>query len=238
MRLNKILAEAGLASRRGAEKLLSDRRVTVNGIVVVEPGAVADSAIDAIAVDGKPIVVDAAASKLHSYIAMNKPAGVVTTANDPQKRPTVFSFINRSERLFTVGRLDRDTEGLLLLTDDGDWAHTITHPSHEIEKEYEAIVDGVPTTESLSRFEEGVTLPDGFLAHGIASIIAVRSPRTHISLVLREGHKRQARLMFGVLNLPVRALKRVRIGQLRLGALETGLWRELSQTEVQAVTSV
>ncbi len=233
MRLNKILADAGVASRRGAEALLAAGRVAVNGAVVTEPGAQADPARDTITLDGRPLP---AASTRPAYIMLNKPTGTVTTASDPQGRPTALALVDRPERLFYVGRLDRDTEGLLLLTNDGEWANRVTHPSGGVEKEYEALVDGVPDEAALQRMEEGVELPDGHIAHGRATVLEVLDGQARVSLTLHEGHKRQARFMFGALGYPVRRLLRVREGGLDLGDLPPGTWRELTAAEVAAVT--
>jgi 23S rRNA pseudouridine2605 synthase len=232
MRVHKILADAGVASRRGAERLMAAGRVAVNGRVVAEPGTQADPTHDVITVDGRPLP----SPSCHVYLMLNKPPGVVATAHDPQGRPTVFALVQRPERLFTVGRLDRDTEGLLLLTNDGAWANMVMHPSAGVEKEYEAIVDGVPGPEALRRFAEGVTLPDGHIAHGAAHLLEKLDGGARVSLTLHEGHKRQARLMFGAIGHPVRRLVRIRVGGLRLGTLASGVWRELTPAEVRAVT--
>lgn len=233
MRLNKILADAGLASRRGAEVILAAGRVAVDGTVVTDPGAQADPAREEITVDGRPLAV--AVSTRHVYVMLNKPVGVVTTARDPQGRPTALALVDRPERLFSVGRLDRDTEGLLLLTNDGDWANSVAHPGAGVEKEYEVTVDGVPTRAELERFVEGVPLPDGHVAHGEARVLERLDDASVLALTLHEGHKRQARLMFGVLGYPVRRLVRVRVGGLSLGHLTAGAWRDLSRFEVGIV---
>ena len=232
MRLHKILAQAGVASRRAAERMMAEGRVRVNGQVATAPGTLADPAQDTITVDGRPLP----RVERPVYIALNKPPGVVTTAHDPQGRPTVLDLVNRPERLFPVGRLDRDTEGLLLLTNDGAWANVVAHPSSGVEKEYVATVDGVPTLESLQRLTDGVALPDGHVAHGAAHVLERLDGKTLVSLTLHEGHKRQARLMFGALGYPVRRLIRVRVGGLRLQELAPGAWRVLSPAEVRAVT--
>ena len=231
MRLHKILAQAGVASRRAAERLIAEGRVRVNGEVVTAPGTGADPDRDTITVDGRALP----RVERPVYILLNKPAGVVTTARDPQGRPTVLALVGRPERLFTVGRLDRDTEGLLLLTNDGDWANAVAHPRSGVEKEYVATVDGVPTPENLQCLRDGVALPDGHLARGEARILHALDGKAQVSLTLHEGHKRQARLMFGAIGHPVRRLVRVRIGELHLGSLAPGAWRELAPREVQAV---
>ncbi len=232
MRLQKLLAEAGIASRRAAERLMAEGRVSVNGHPATEPGTQADPERDVVAVDGRPVSLPGR----HVYIALNKPPGVITTARDPQGRPTALDLVDRPERLFTVGRLDRDTEGLLLLTNDGDWANLVAHPRGNVEKEYVALVDGVPGPGDLRRLDEGVPLPDGHLGHGRATVLEELDGQARVSLILHEGHKRQARLMFGAVGYPVRRLVRVRIGGLRLGDLASGAWRELTPADVRAVT--
>jgi 23S rRNA pseudouridine2605 synthase len=232
MRVHKILADTGVASRRGAERLMAAGRVAVNGRVVTEPGTQADPTHDVITVDGRPLP----SPSRHVYLMLNKPPGVVATAHDPQGRPAVFTLVQRPERLFSVGRLDRDTEGLLLLTNDGAWANMVMHPSAGVEKEYEAIVDGVPGPEALRRCAEGVRLTDGHIAHGAARLLEKLDGGARVSLILHEGHKRQARLMFGAIGHPVRRLMRIRVGGLRLGTLASGAWRELTSAEVRAVT--
>ncbi len=234
VRLNKLLANAGAASRRGAERLLAEGRVAVNGAVVMELGAHADPMKDVVTLDGTPLAFEGGGAR-KVYLMLNKPPGVVTTAHDPQGRPTVLDVMGYPERLFTVGRLDRDTEGLLLLTNDGDWAQRVAHPSGGVEKEYEAVVDGTPDHEALERLSEGVVLPDGHVGRGDAVVLAWLDGGALVSLLLHEGHKRQARLMFGAIGFPVRRLVRVREGGLHLGNLETGAWREMTRAEVASV---
>jgi 23S rRNA pseudouridine2605 synthase len=232
MRLHKLLADAGIASRRGAERLVATGHVAVNSRVVTDRGTQVDPAHDMITVDGRPLPAPSA----HIYIMLNKPAGVVTTSRDPQGRPTALALVHRPERMFSVGRLDRDTEGLLLLTNDGAWAQRVSHPSGRVEREYEATVDGIPGPDVVARLAAGVVLPDGHVAHGEARVLEALNGRARVSLVLREGYKRQARLMFGAVGLPVRRLMRIRVGGLRLGALDQGAWRLLAPPEVAAVT--
>lgn len=223
-RLQKVLARAGLGSRRVCEELIDDGRVTVNGRTVVL-GARVEVDQDEVCVDGIHIGVRPG---LVHYL-LNKPAGVVTTAKDPQGRPTVIELVPSEPRVFSVGRLDMETEGLLLLTNDGELAHRLTHPSHGVEKEYVAEVDGTPSRGAVRRLREGVELDDGMTAPAQAS-----SPSPGmIRLVIHEGRNRQVRRMCDAVGHPVQRLVRTRIGSLRDTRLKPGEWRELTQDEVR-----
>lgn len=225
-RLQKVLARAGVGSRRAAEELIADGRVTVNGKVAVL-GARVDVETDLVCVDGLHIGVR---PDLVHYL-LNKPVGVVTTADDPQGRPTVLDGLPAEPRVFPVGRLDMDTEGLLLLTNDGELAHRLTHPSHGVEKEYVAHVEGTPSRGALRQLREGVELDDGMTAPAAAS-----SPGPGlIRLVIHEGRNRQVRRMCDAVGHPVLRLVRTRIGPLRDQRLAPGDWRELTREEVRAL---
>jgi 23S rRNA pseudouridine2605 synthase len=225
-RLQKALARAGLGSRRVAEALIGAGRVRVNG-EVARLGDRADPGTDRIEVDG--VVVGVRPGLVH-YL-LNKPAGVVTTASDPQGRPTVVGLVPAEPRVFPVGRLDAETEGLLLLTNDGELAHRLTHPSFGVEKEYLAEVDGRPTRGALRRLREGVDLEDGRTAPARASLVGDRLLR----ITVHEGRKRQVRRMCDAVGLPVRRLVRVRIGPITDRRLAPGEWRALEQDEVRAL---
>jgi 23S rRNA pseudouridine2605 synthase len=225
-RLQKILARAGLGSRRASEALIAAGRVRVNG-EVARLGDRADPETDRIEVDGA--VVGVRAGLVH-YL-LNKPAGVVTTASDPQGRPIVVGLVPAEPRVFPVGRLDADTEGLLLLTNDGELAHRLTHPSFGVEKEYLAEVEGRPTRGVLRRLREGVDLEDGRTAPAKASLVGDRLLR----ITIHEGRKRQVRRMCDAVGLPVRRLVRVRIGPIADRRLAPGQWRPLEQEEVRAL---
>jgi 23S rRNA pseudouridine2605 synthase len=225
-RLQKILAQAGLGSRRTAEDLIAQGRVTVNGVVATL-GTRADPEADAIEVDGALVGVR---QGLVHYL-LNKPAGVVTTASDPQGRPTVVGLVPTTPRVFPVGRLDADTEGLLLLTNDGDLAHRLTHPSFGVEKEYLADVEGTPARGALRRLREGVDLDDGRTAPAKVSLVGDHSLR----ITIHEGRNRQVRRMAEAVGHPVRRLVRVRIGPLSDRRLAPGDWRELTQSEVRSL---
>jgi 23S rRNA pseudouridine2605 synthase len=227
-RLQKVLARAGLGSRRACEELIADGRVRVNG-AVVDLGARADPEHDRIEVDGVPLGVR---SGLVHYL-LNKPRGVVTTASDPQGRPTVVELVPAEPRVFPVGRLDVDTEGLLLLTNDGDLAHRVMHPSHGVEKEYLAEVEGTPSRGALRRLRDGVELDDGMTAPAKVGLLGDAQGDGVLRLTIHEGRKRQIRRMCEAVGHPVRRLVRVRIGPLSDGRLKPGEWRSLTQAEVR-----
>ena len=225
-RLQKVLAAAGLGSRRACEVLIEEERVTVNGEVAVL-GRRVDPERDRIEVDGLRVPVRPG---LVTYL-LNKPRGVVTTASDPQGRPTVVELVPSEPRVFPVGRLDTDTEGLLLLTNDGDLAHRLTHPSFGVEKEYLAQVEGNPSPAALRRLREGVDLEDGRTAPARATLVA---PGV-IGLVIHEGRNRQVRRMCETVGHPVRRLVRTRIGPLAERRLKPGEWRTLDVEEVRGL---
>jgi 23S rRNA pseudouridine2605 synthase len=225
-RLQKILAQAGLGSRRTCEDLIAAGRVRVNGEVATL-GTRADAETDAIEVDGALVGVR---QGLVHYL-LNKPAGVVTTASDPQGRPTVVGLAPAEPRVYPVGRLDADTEGLLLLTNDGDLAHRLTHPSFGVDKEYLAEVEGSPSRGAVRRLREGVELDDGPTAPAKVSLVGEHTLR----ITIHEGRNRQVRRMCDAVGYPVRRLVRVRIGSLSDRRLAPGEWRELTQAELRAL---
>ncbi len=225
-RLQKVLARAGIGSRRVCEDLIAEGRVRVNGEVAVL-GRRIDPESDRVDVDGVPLSVREGLV----YYLLNKPAGVVTTASDPQGRRTVVDLVPLEPRVFPVGRLDYETEGLLLLTNDGDLTHRLTHPSFGVEKEYLAEVDGTPTRGELRRLREGVELEDGPTAPAKASL----QPPNLLTLTIHEGRNRQVRRMCEAVGHPVRRLVRTRIGPITDRTLPPGKWRELTQAEVRAI---
>ena len=227
-RLQKVLARAGLASRRVCENLIAEGRVTVNG-EVADLGRRVDPAVDVIEVDGGLVPI---APGLVHYV-LNKPTGVVTTAADTHGRPTVVELVPAEPRVFPVGRLDADTEGLLLLTNDGELTHRLTHPSFGVEKEYLASVEGDPSPASLRRLREGIELDDGLTAPAKA----VRVSEGLIRLTIHEGRNRQVRRMCEAIGHPVVRLVRSRIGSLADRKLKPGEWRELSADEVRALAA-
>jgi 23S rRNA pseudouridine2605 synthase len=225
-RLQKVLAQAGLGSRRACEELIAAGRVRVNGEVATL-GTRVDPEVDAIEVDGARIGVR---QGLVHYL-LNKPAGVVTTASDPQGRPTVVGLVPAEPRVYPVGRLDADTEGLLLLTNDGDLAHRLTHPSFGVDKEYLADVEGRPSRGAVRRLREGVELEDGPTAPARVSLVGDHTLR----ITIHEGRNRQVRRMCEAIGHPVRRLVRVRLGPLSDRRLPPGRWRALTQDEVRAL---
>jgi 23S rRNA pseudouridine2605 synthase len=230
-RLQKVLARAGIGSRRVSEILIADGRVTVNG-EVAELGRRVDPQHDRIALDDIPVVVDA--NVVHWIV--NKPAGYVTTARDTHGRPTVLDLVPGEPRVFPVGRLDLETEGLLLLTNDGDLAQLLTHPSHGVEKEYYAEVEGRPTPAELRALREGIELEDGLTRPARASIVQESgSGTTALTIVVKEGRKRMVRRMCAAVGHPVVRLARTRIGPLRDPRLAPGAWRALEPEEVRSL---
>jgi 23S rRNA pseudouridine2605 synthase len=225
-RLQKVLARAGFGSRRTCEDLIEDERVTVNGEIAVL-GRRVDPEVDRIEVDG---VAVSTRSGLVYYL-LNKPAGVITTAEDTHGRPTVIALVPGDPRVFPVGRLDADTEGLLLLTNDGDLTHRLTHPSFGVEKEYLAEVEGRPSRGVLRRLREGVQLDDGVTA---PARVALVDPSV-LRITIHEGRNRQVRRMCEAVGHPVVRLVRTRIGSLTDRRLSPGEWRHLEPAEVRSL---
>lgn len=221
-----MLARAGFGSRRACDELIEDGRVTVNG-TVAELGRRVDPDDDAIEVDGVPV---STGTGLVHYL-LNKPRGVVTTAADPEGRPTVVALVPAEPRVFPVGRLDVDTEGLLLLTNDGDLAHRLLHPSFGVDKEYLAEVEGRPTRAALRALREGVELEDGRTAPAKVGVMAPNLVR----LTIHEGRNRQVRRMLEAVGHPVRRLVRTRVGPVSDRSLAPGEWRPLSAEEVRSL---
>ncbi|RMH20907.1 MAG: rRNA pseudouridine synthase [Gemmatimonadetes bacterium] len=232
MRLQKFLSRAGVASRREAEGLIAAGRVAVNGRVVTEPGTRVAPEVDRVQVDGRAVGLPAP-----RWIAFHKPAGVLTTARDTHGRRTVYDVLGPGARgLRYVGRLDRDTTGLLLLTNEGDVAERLLRPARGVEREYRALVRGGVAPEALERLLRGVTLDDGPARARAAEALDERGGNTELRLVLTEGRKREVRRMLDAVGHPVLALRRVRFGPVELGDLPEGEWRELNEDEVRALT--
>lgn len=223
-----MLARAGLGSRRACEELIAAGRVRVNGRTA-SLGDRLDPVADRVEVDGHRVPLD---PQLR-YFALNKPRGVVTTARDPGKRPDISNLLPPGPRLFPVGRLDRETEGLLLLTNDGELANRLMHPRYGVEKEYLAEVDGSIGDRSVGRLVRGVDLEDGVARARSARRVAGTKGQAAIRIVMTEGRKREVRRMLEAVGLPVRRLVRTRVGPIRLGRLRPGQVRELDSAEVR-----
>jgi 23S rRNA pseudouridine2605 synthase len=234
-RLQKILSRAGVASRREAEALIAAGRVAVNGVVVTALGSKADAEKDRISVDGRPVRPSTA--KL--YVLLNKPVGYVTTMKDPQGRPIVTDLLKGvQERVYPVGRLDYNTEGLLLLTNDGDLANRLAHPRHEVEKEYLVRVRGGVAREQLQLLAAGVELEDGMTAPAVVHLVRESENNSWLSIAIHEGRYRQVRRMCEAVGLSVVRLKRTRYGFLQVGELKSGEYRLLSTLEVDGLRAL
>jgi 23S rRNA pseudouridine2605 synthase len=231
MRLQRWLAACGVASRRASERYITDGRVTVNGRVVTELGTKVDPERDEVRVDGER----ARASQRRIYVALNKPSGVVCTASDPAGRPRAIDLVQVPARLFPVGRLDAESEGLLLLTNDGDFAQRVTHPRYEVPKVYRVVVKGEPAPDALAKLREGVWLAEGKAAPAEIRILRQTRQLTTLALTLREGKNREVRRLLARVELAVKRLMRVRIGPVILGTLKRGQWRTLTEFEVRAL---
>ena len=234
VRLQKVLAAAGVASRRASEILIGEGRVEVNGRVITEQGVRVDPERDVIRVDGSRIPPP----RRHLYLVLNKPRGVVSTLDDPEGRRTLAEFVSgppfvkHGERLFHVGRLDTDTEGLLIMTNDGDFAHRMAHPSYEVPKTYLAEVSGVVHPAAVKRLRDGITLDDGPVRPDAVKLISTHGDRSLVKITLHEGRNRIARRTMEAVGHPVRRLSRIGIGPVRLGTLQVGAVRELTRDEL------
>lgn len=232
IRLQKVLAAAGIASRRASEILIDEGRVEVNGKVVTEQGMRVDPERDHIRVDGSRIPPP----RRHLYVLLNKPRGVVSTMEDPEGRETLSDYLPKTkERLFHVGRLDTDTEGLIILTNDGDFAHKLAHPSFEVPKTYLAEVVGAIDNRTIKRLEKGVTLEDGPVKPDRVSLKSRTDSKSLLTITLHEGRNRIVRRMMDSVGHPVDRLARVAIGPVRLGSLQVGRTRDLTREELGAL---
>jgi 23S rRNA pseudouridine2605 synthase len=232
IRLQKLLAQSGVASRRKCEELMLAGLVEVDGEVVTRLGTKVDPTTAVIRVEGRRLPPVSA----HVYLVLNKPRGVVSTMSDPQGRRTLSDFVvDRPERLFHVGRLDTDTDGLILLTNDGEFANRMAHPSYEVDKTYVAEVEGGVSRATLKQLREGVTLDDGPTAPARVRVVQQRGDNTALEIVVHEGRNRIVRRMCEAVGYPVRRLVRTRVGPIADRRLAPGTWRPLRPREVRAL---
>ena len=233
VRLQKYIAMSGIASRRAAEVMIEEGRVKVNGKKVTEQGTKVETGCDTVTVDNKPVEI----KDKKYYIMLNKPAGYVSTAKDQFDRPTVVDIVKEEvgTRIFPVGRLDYETEGLLLMTNDGDFTYKITHPKFQKDKTYIAVINGGIAIPDLNRLRKGVRVEDYTTSPAQVEIMDAAGGKTAIKITIHEGRNRQVRKMFDALGYTVIALKRIKIGELELGNLPIGRWRHLTSHEINCL---
>ncbi len=234
LRLQKYIAEAGIASRRKAEEFILDGRVSVNGKVVLELGTKIDDEKDLVEFDGKKIIKE----QKNVYILFHKPEGCVTTVSDQFNRKTVLDFIDTEERIYPVGRLDYDTSGLLIMTNDGKLTYTLTHPKHNVEKVYIAEVDRVPSKDDIFKFENGIVIDGRKTSKAKLDILKRKGKFASLKIVIHEGRNRQVRKMCDAIGCKVLKLKRVAIGKIELGDLKKGEYRVLNENEVRYLKGI
>ncbi len=228
MRLQKFLALGGIASRRGAEGLIAEGKVQVNGRVVTEMGFQVDPERDTVTYENKQVKIE----QTLVYVLMNKPTGYVTTVQDQFNRRKVTDLVKVPQRIFPVGRLDYNTSGLLLLTNDGELTYRLTHPKFKVEKVYSALIKGDPTQEALASFERGLAIEDYVTSPAKIKVLS-RGASSRVAITIREGRNRQVRKMCDAIGHPVIELKRIKLGKLTLGNLKEGQWRFLTQGEIE-----
>ncbi len=230
MRLQKFMAKCGVASRRKSEEIILEGKVKVNGEVVKELGIKIDVDNDVVTIDGKKLELE----ENKAYILLNKPVGYITTMSDEFNRKKVIDLLKGvKERVYPVGRLDYDTSGLLLLTNDGDLAYKLTHPKHEIEKKYIAKVKGIPTEEELKQFRNGLKIEDYITSKAKVRVIHKEKGVADLEVIIHEGRNRQVRKMCSKIGHPVIELKRIEMGEIKLSDVKEGSWRYLTPQEVE-----
>ncbi len=235
MRLQKYMARAGVASRRKSEEIIKEGRVKVNGHTVIEMGTKVDPKKDRVSVDNRNIMIE----RHNVYIMLNKPIGYVSTLDDEKDRRIVTDLIdNVEQRIYPVGRLDIDTTGLMILTNDGDATFKITHPSTEIEKTYVAIVHGTPNKNSLEKFRNGLNIDGERTAPAKINILKNYEEDSILEISIHEGKNRQVRNMCEAIGHPVKKLKRIKVGEIELGELDEGKWRYLNDREIDYIKSI
>lgn len=237
MRINKYIASCGVASRRKAEELIISGRVTINGELITELSTTVDETKDIVEVDGVPINQE----EKKVYILLNKPEGYITTVKDQFDRPSVLDILKDvEERVYPVGRLDYETSGLLILTNDGDLTYKLTHPKHEVEKTYLAMVNGIISPEEKRRFENGLQIEDYTTAKAKLKIVKADEEKNYsvCKITIHEGRNRQVRKMCKAIGHPVRNLRRIQMGRINIRGLEVGEYRNLTEDEVRYLKSV
>lgn len=231
MRLNKFLSNSGLASRRKCDQLIEEGKVFVNGKQVTELGSQINEKKDKVTVEGKTITLPSS----FVYIKLNKPKGYACTAHDEKGRKTIYDLIDSEERLFSIGRLDYDTEGLILLTNDGDFANKVAHPKFNIDKEYRVTIEGEIKESEMAVMRKGVVVDGQRMPSAIVNFISYENGYTKLSVIIDEGQNRQIRRMFEAIGKTIKLLKRVRIGQVRLGGLRRGDYKDLTEVELNSL---
>lgn len=231
MRINKFLSNSGLASRRKCDQLIEEGKVFVNGKQVTELGSQINEKKDKVTVEGKTITLPSS----FVYIKLNKPKGYACTAQDEKGRKTIYDLIDSEERLFSIGRLDYDTEGLILLTNDGDFANKVAHPKFNIDKEYRVTVEGEIKESEMAVMRKGVVVDGQRMPSAIVNFISYENGYTKLSVIIDEGQNRQIRRMFEAIGKTIKLLKRVRIGQVRLGGLRRGDYKDLTEVELNSL---
>lgn len=231
MRLNKFLSTAGVASRRKSDELISQGKIAVNGKTITEMGFDVNPKKDVVVFDGKELKLPTS----FVYLKLNKPKGYTCTARDEKGRKTIFDLIDSQERLFSIGRLDYDTEGLILITNDGDFANKIAHPSYSIEKEYHVTVEGKILESELAVLRRGVVVDGERMPSAKVKFLSADDKYTKLAVVIDEGQNRQVRRMFEAIGKYIKLLKRVRIGSVKLGGVPRGEYRDLRSDEITAL---
>ncbi len=230
IRINKFLSMCGVASRRGAEKLIKDGRVTLNDDLVEHPGTVIDEEKDIVKVDGE--IARPVGKKV--YILLNKPRNVLTALSDPFRRRTVAHLTRELRtRVYPIGRLDYDTEGALLLTNDGELAYRLAHPKYQIKRVYHALVAGTFTSEDAAKIENGIELDDGHIGKGVTRPLNSGIKNSKVEIALTEGHKREVKQLFKATGHPVKELRRVEFAGLKVNGIKRGSWRYINHTELE-----
>ncbi len=231
MQLNKFMALCGVASRRKANTIIAENRITVNGETVKKLGFAVDPAEDTVCLDGRQLAIPAS----YRYVLLNKPAGSITSVLDGRGRTTVLDLVGADERLFPVGRLDLDTEGVLLITNDGDLAYRLAHPRFGVRKVYEAWVEGSVGEDAIHALQRGVEIDPGVCVRGEARVLRCRNQESLVEIQVHEGKKRQIKRMMKAVSHPVRKLSRTHFAGLTVDGLKPGEWRELTRDEVDAL---